>query len=348
MLKNFVSKFLVKLNEYENIAIFVHIDPDFDAYASAFGLRKWLQDNFPNKNVRLMIPQGILREEEKFLFDYDKPLPSEKELKTALGILLDTPNTERVLTQQHIHCKELVIIDHHPKIKGFAQLEFIDPTYPAVSQILAEIFFYLEPDYVFNSELAQYLYAGIITDTNNFMSLAVLPSTYQALSKLVSKGLNRSAIHNFIFVKNYKFKLFISDVVRRAKLTNNGLVFAVVDKKLINKYFIKDFPHTVPFLENILNVEVWTTLTYDLNSRLWRASIRSKEIIINHIAKLYGGGGHKNAAATQFKRKSTYYKLLVTLDEYLVNAGYGGVTRTDFKFCLKFAFFKFFRFYKKL
>lgn len=348
MLKNFVTKFLIKLNEYENIAIFVHIDPDFDAYGSAFGLKKWLESNFPEKNVRLMIPKGVLKEEEKFLFDYDKNIPSERELQNYLGILLDTPNTERVLTQQHIYCKELVIIDHHAKIKGFAQLEFIDPTYPAVSQILAEMFLYLEEDYVFNSELAQYLYAGIITDTNNFMSLDVRPSTYQVLSKLVSKGLNRNAIHNFIFVKNYKFKLFVSDVVRNAKLTTNGLVFAIVDKKLINKYYIKNFPYTAPFLENILNVEVWTTLTYDLNSKLWRASIRSKEIIINHIAKLYGGGGHKSVAAVQFKRKYSYYKLLVTLDEYLVNAGYGGVTRTDFKFCFKFALFKFLRLYKKL
>ncbi|AEW45050.1 MgPa-like protein, DHH family phosphoesterase [Mycoplasma haemocanis str. Illinois] len=350
MLNRFITNLLSKLEEYDNIAIFVHVNPDFDAYASAFSLKRWIIDNFPESNVNLMIPEETFKEEEKFLFYVNEVLPSKYELKNYLGIILDTSDTERVLTQLHTYCAELAIIDHHPKIKGLAQMEFIDPTYPAVSQILAEIFIYLEESggHVFNADLAQYLYAGIITDTNNFMSLSMLPSTYNVLANLVSRGLNRNVIHNSIFVKSFNFKVFTAEVIRRTHLTKNGLAYAVIDKKIIDKCKAWDFPHTAPILENISNVEVWTTLTYDAFSGLWKCSIRSKELIINHVAKLYGGGGHKTMSAISFKKKKDFFQMLATMDEYMVNSGYSNATEKDFKFSLRLFFHKTFNLYKKI
>lgn len=40
MIKKFAKSFIVKLQEYDIVALFVHVNPDFDAYAGAFGVRK--------------------------------------------------------------------------------------------------------------------------------------------------------------------------------------------------------------------------------------------------------------------------------------------------------------------
>lgn len=346
----FAGRLLKKIREYKKIAFFVHIQPDFDAYASAFGFKEWLKDNFPEIKTYLVIPPETFKNEEKFLFNCEEPMPSTSDLHDCLAIVVDTPKIERILTNYHTYCKEMIVIDHHPKEKSFADLDFIDPTYPAVSQILAELFFYLEEQegFSFGPKLCQYFYAGIMTDTNNFLSPATNPSTYLVLSKLSAKGLNRSKIHDFIFIQNINHKSFNAQVISNSRMTKNGLVYSEVTRGAIKKYKMKNFPNVVNMLSNISNVEIWSVLVYDLEIKKWKCSIRSKELNINHIAKLYGGGGHKNAAAVVFKYRWDFYRLLSTLDDYLIKCGYLSSSSIDSRGNWKVNLFKLFNWYKKV
>nr|WP_246307728.1 bifunctional oligoribonuclease/PAP phosphatase NrnA [Candidatus Mycoplasma haemohominis] len=328
------------------------MQPDFDAFASAFSLKGWLKDNFPGKVVYLIIPPRVIKPEEQFLFQHEDELPSEEELKKCLGIVVDTPNQERILTDLYKYCKELVVIDHHPKSKPFSDLEFIDPTYPATAQILSEMFIYWESEeggkYAFKEKIAQYLYAGIITDTNNFLSLSMLPSTYQVLASLVSKGLNRASIHNWVFVKPLIQKLLEIKILENCYITKNGLIFAIVTPKMMNKYKIKNVPAIITMLENISNIECWSVLFYEQSTDKWKCSIRSKDLTINQIAKIYGGGGHSKMAAVTFDKKSNYYKLLATLDEYLANHGFANVSLLEKKKNWRLSLIKRLKKYKSL
>lgn len=352
MLKLFAAKLLSKFREYRSISLFVHVQPDFDAFACAFAMKAWIKDNFPGKVVYLIIPPRIIKPEEKFLFQHEEELPSEDKIKKSLGLILDTPNQDRILTDLYKHCKELIVIDHHPKLKPFAELEFIDPTYPAASQILAEIFLYLESKegggHIFKEKIAQYLYAGIITDTNSFLSLSMLPSTYQVLAALVSKGLNRASIHNWIFVKPLERKLFETKILEQCYITKNGLIFAIITPGIMKKYRIKNSATIITVLENISNVESWSVLFYEQTTGKWKCSIRSKDLSINQIAKLYGGGGHNKMAAVDFDKKNDYYRLLATLDDYLANHGFADVTIFEQKTNLRLLLIKRFKKYKNL
>ena len=56
--KNFKKEYalvLKKIKEYDEIAIFRHIRPDFDALGTQFGLATWIKDNFPNKTVKVLL-----------------------------------------------------------------------------------------------------------------------------------------------------------------------------------------------------------------------------------------------------------------------------------------------------
>ena len=48
------KKILNKIKKHDDIVIFRHIMPDFDALGSQFGLYTWLKDNFPNKSIHVV------------------------------------------------------------------------------------------------------------------------------------------------------------------------------------------------------------------------------------------------------------------------------------------------------
>lgn len=203
-----------------------------------------------------MIYPDTMTYQEKILFEYNHPLPNDQDISESLGIVVDTANELRVMTQKHKLCKELINIDHHPQVENFATINFIDPIYPACSQIVATMFAYLEPDYVFTAKTAQYLYAGIVTDTNNLLSPTVSTETFNILGKIVAKGINRDQVIDAIFLKTLNQKKFDSYVLKRINITANGLAYAIVSKRSIHKYKMENCPSTITLLANLLNIEI--------------------------------------------------------------------------------------------
>ena len=59
----------------------------------------------------------------------------------------------------------------------------------------------------------------------------------------------------------------------------------------------------------------WIFLTEDKKSNLIRANIRSRGPIINEIAAVYGGGGHKFASGARLKCWTDADNLIKDLDE---------------------------------
>ena len=52
---------LNKIKEYENIVIFRHENPDFDALGSQFGIKYLIEENFENKHV-YVVGQNIVND----------------------------------------------------------------------------------------------------------------------------------------------------------------------------------------------------------------------------------------------------------------------------------------------
>ncbi|AFO51698.1 tRNA-nucleotidyltransferase/poly(A) polymerase family protein [Candidatus Mycoplasma haematolamae str. Purdue] len=240
-----------------------------------------------------------------------------------MGIVLDTPNQERIKTQKHIYCRELIVVDHHPKIDSFAHLEFINHTYSSTSEILSEIYLYLERSQGFHFEapLCKYLYSGIITDSNHLKD-HVTPSTYYVLWRLLDKGINRKEITDYIVENTLNKKLFDQTVVRNIRVTKNGLAFSIISSRVLKKYLIEDYLSAITNLESIAGIEVWVILIQDKSLRKWKCSIRSKELPIDNVAYQFKGGGHKRVASVLFKYKWEFWSLIHFLDDYLVKFGY--------------------------
>lgn len=214
-LKHFLNALIKKIEKYKNISIFFHELPDFDALGSSFALKNFLIKKYPKKTINIIGTNLIKEHNKNLFFSIKNKNVDDKQVKNSLGIIVDTPSKDRIASAKYKLCQELCLIDHHPKIKSFADIEWIDDKYPATCQMIAELL--LQWDKKNISVLASnYLYAGIITDTNRFLYPTVLPSTYQIVNTLIEIGCQRQIVHQAIYTREVNDLLFQTYVIKKA------------------------------------------------------------------------------------------------------------------------------------
>lgn len=128
---------LQKIREYDNIALFFHERPDFDALGSCFGLKEFINDNFPQKKVKIIGLDTLpaLYGSSLFVFDRVANASSDFFLANALGIVSDTANAARVYSRKNSLCKETLRVDHHPHTEVYCDFEWVDPLVPAACEM---------------------------------------------------------------------------------------------------------------------------------------------------------------------------------------------------------------------
>lgn len=306
-----------KIEQYKNIAIFFHELPDLDALGSSYGLRSFLKVKFPDKDVSIIGLDTLPNQFANNLFHFEHTPVSDDFIKESLGIILDTSNEARVWTQKHKLCKELIRIDHHPKTETIADYEWVDDTYSATAEMMAEFVFEWDPDSVL-IPTCNCLYAGIITDTNRFLYPSVTTRTYNIAAKLIGKGCDREKVHNAVYLKDVDELLFRSYILKHAHFDEKlGYAWCKIPKDSFNHFGVELRMSMVHVLANIKRIKIWFTIYYDDVLKEWKGSIRSTKLPINQIAAKYHGGGHKLAAGMTFKSKSEMKQLVKDVAEYL-------------------------------
>ncbi len=306
-----------KIEQYDNIAIFFHELPDLDALGSSYGLQYFLKAKYPNKNVQIIGLDTLSSQFQSNYFYFDKKHVPNEFLANSLGIILDTANSSRIWTGRHNFCRELIRIDHHPKLETIADFEWVDDSYCATAEMIAELLF--EWDY--NAILiptCNCLYAGLLTDTGRFLYPSVTPKTYAIASKLVEKGCNRQKVHDAIYLKDVNQMRFSSYVLKKAHYDKElGMAWAKLGKNSFDRFGVKLRMSMVHVLGNIRNMNIWFTFYYDDVVKQWKGSIRSNKLPINQIAEKYHGGGHKLAAGVTIYKRREMRQMVNDIREYL-------------------------------
>lgn len=315
-MKSILDAILSKIDIYDNISLFFHERPDFDALGSCFALKEFINSNFKNKKVKIIGLDTLPEIYGSTLFKFDKKenAASDEFLASSLGIISDTANASRVYSRRNTICKETIRVDHHPQVETIADYEWIDPMMPAACEMWATLFF--ESKLKLTSDCAKYLYAGIITDTGRFLHTNTLPSTYEVTGKLLSTGFSRSDVHDAVYLREKSQILFTNYLMKRAKI-EDGVAYFVIPKGAHNKFHIFPQLSMVHLLSDIKDVYIWTTIYFDEQTKSWKGSIRSRDIQINHIANELGGGGHKFAAGFTLDSEREFYKVVNRLKQYL-------------------------------
>ena len=295
-----ISEILQKLNISNNIGIISHIRPDGDTVGS--GVALYLMCKKLGKNAELFCEDPVM---EKLLFisDADKYQNKLDAKKFDCLVAIDCGDLGRLgsLQYEFLSCQNTINIDHHINSNAsYAKINLV-LNYAATAEIIYEIIKVsgVETD----KEIATALYTAISTDTGNFQHNSTNKHTFECAKNLVEHIGDVNKICDVLYrgTSVSRFKL-LGDVLNSAHFfEDNKIVILAVTFDKLNKSNSNIF-ETEGFVDHAINVigcEVGICMT-QTKERLFKVSFRSKGTVdVFKIANVFGGGGHKFAAACQ-------------------------------------------------
>ncbi|HHU28100.1 TPA: bifunctional oligoribonuclease/PAP phosphatase NrnA [bacterium] len=314
------TKVLKRIQKYDIIGVFRHVSPDYDALGSQFGLVTFLKDNFPDKKI-----YALGKDHSSFT---GKLYPScdivDDEIfknNKFLAIVLDTANSERVDDERYDWADYIIKIDHHPASGIYANFQIVDESKCATAEMLTEMLFSKEfKNTVVSQTTAKYLYSGIVGDSGRFQYSSVSSTTFELAAKLIATGFNFvKEVYTPMYTRQLNDLKVTGYLLNNFKVTDKGVGYyhiSAEDMKKLGITFEKCKEH-VNLLANIEEIKIWVSFYEDIENRLWRVSIRSRDYKVNDVASQFNGGGHDQAAGANAYSYEETYKIVEALDNII-------------------------------
>lgn len=300
-----------KIEEYDTIVIARHIGVDPDALCSQLALRDAIQLTFPEKKV-LAIGTGSVK------FTAIGKLDKLEKVNDALLIVTDTPDKRRVDSVDFSQFSYCIKIDHHPFVEKFCDIEYIRDTASSACEILMD--FLLQVPLKCDSNVAQTLYMGLVSDSNRFLFDSCTPETFSLVSTFLKKyPFSLSDSYSKLYLRPMNEVRLEGYISLNMNVTENGLGYIQITEDVI-KQFEVDSASAGNMINNfnyIKEFNVWVTMTEDIKNDQIRVSIRSRGPEINKVAESHGGGGHKFASGVKVKSFDDAMKIVKELDALL-------------------------------
>lgn len=302
------NELINKIKEFDNIVIARHIGVDPDALCSQFALRDSILLTYPEKKV-LAVGTGS----QKFL-SFGK-LDRYEKLDNALLIICDTPDKKRIDGAVVEDFKYSIKIDHHPFVEKICDMEIIEDEKTSVSEIIMNI---LEnTELKCNSNIAELLYMGLVSDSNRFLFNSCGPDTFRIVSTYLEKyPFDLSHAYQKLYLRPLNEVRLEGYISLNMKVTPNNLGYILIDNDVINAFGVDsasagNMVNNFNFIKDVL---VWVTITEDVKNNQYRVSIRSRGPEIQKVAEKHFGGGHKYASGVKTKTREEALEVVRDLD----------------------------------
>ena len=299
--RELAPSFLEEVMKASSVVIGSHLNPDGDALGSALAVSHYLDilgienevlcHHKPPKNLEFL--PGIKRVRQ---------VP--KNGKHDLAIVVDLDALDRLGTTEpyFTECPRMIVVDHHVPHQKPGDLRIVDPTAPATSLILTQMF--LELNTKINPEIATCLLTGIVTDTGSFRFRNTTPEALSLSAVLLENGGDINLVSEEIFQsKPLAASRLLGIVLANMSLAcDNRLAWAVVTHDDFAMTGATD-EDTEGFANEMLSIESVqiAALFREPKPNKIRLSLRSRRgYDVAAVARIFGGGGHKNAAGCTF------------------------------------------------
>lgn len=307
---------LDKIKEYDKILLFRHFRPDGDAIGSTKGLQAIIKLNFPEKTV--LLQNKDFSDYLAFLGAEDELLP-EEEYKDALGIVIDTGTAKRASNQNFTLCKEVIKIDHHIPLESYGDLEWVEEHRSSACELIADFYDTFKDELKINKEAATYIYTGMVTDSGRFRYREVNGETMRLAGLMLNQGIDTDVLYANLYLKDFNNLKFEAYVQNKIKLTENGVAYIFVTKKMKKKFGLsnEDASAAVGYLDTIRDSLIW--IAFIENDDAIRIRFRSRFVTVSELAEQYRGGGHACAAGGTVYSKKEMKQALRDADALLKN-----------------------------
>lgn len=297
------------LQQARRIVVVSHEHPDGDTLGASLAFSHWLQTM--NKNYHLFcnhpVPEYLSwLPEEKFTSDTN--VFNHEDLDVIVA--LDSADLKLSGVKEHIgkidHPIFMINIDHHAVNLQYGDINLVLPEASSTSEMIYRLFDYL--NIPITPEVATFLLTGVMTDTAGLTNPAANQDAFEVAAALVMAGGKMQSIVRGIFHnKTIPILKLWGECLTRLKYNHDKeLATTVIWPADLVKYDLNenDASGLTNFLSSVIDAPALLVLRYKEDG-IVKGSFRTthNDINVAEMAKAYGGGGHKKAAAFTIEGK---------------------------------------------
>ena len=295
----------------ERIVIMGHKLPDMDAFGAAVGIYRIAKSL--NKKANIVVERAtnsikpmmdiITRDgqhEEDVIISNEKAISIASSNDVTL-VVVDVNKPSYTECPELINlCSSVVVLDHHrqgaEKIEK-ATLSYIEPYASSASEMVAEVLQYISENVRVLSNEADCLYAGMVIDTNNFMTKTGV-RTFEAAAYLRRNGADVTRVRKLFrdSMADYKAR---AEIVRNAEVFDYDFAISVTPDTVIESPTIIGSEAANELL-NINGIKASFVLT-EYQGEIFISARSIDEVNVQLIMEKLNGGGHINMAGAQLK-----------------------------------------------
>jgi len=294
----------------DKIVVMGHAIGDVDSFGAAIGVYR-IGKTF-NKKVYIVINEitssirpmlGRFTENPEYEEDMFITNDKAKEVMDAntLLVIVDVNRPSLLECEELLHyARTIIIFDHHRQTNEAIEnpaLSYIEPYASSTCEMIAEILQYIGGNLKLRPLEADALYAGIMIDTNNFLTKTGV-RTFEAAAYLRRNGADVVRLRKIFRTDFSEFKV-------KAESINNTEVF-------LNRFAITvcaadeaDSPTVLAAqvaneLLSIKDIKASFVLT-EFNNKIYVSARSIDEVNVQVVMEKLGGGGHLSVAGCQLE-----------------------------------------------
>ena len=313
----------------DNFYIMGHSIADVDAFGAAVGIYCAARQLGKHAQIVLDEVSSSLRPFRE-LFIPEKGYPADMIISSRMAlehahadaalIVVDTNRPGYTECPQLLNrIRTVVVFDHHrvgsETIRN-AVLSYIEPYASSTCEMIAEVLQYFDEDIRLSYEEADALYAGMLIDTNNFVTKTGV-RTFEAAAYLRRSGAEVVRVRKLLRndMEAYKAR---AEAIRAAEVYRGCFAISICPADKIESPTIASSQAANELL-NIIGIKASFVLT-DYHGKIYISSRSIDEINVQRIMERLGGGGHMSTAGAQLTNCSIEEAVSIiknTLDEMI-------------------------------
>lgn len=294
-----------QLKNSRNVLLASHENPDGDATGSLLAMGLAL--DLLKKRVTLY-NQSPIPAVYRFLPAMDricKQLDNADVFDTA--VILDCGDLQRIgeAASAVSRIPFIINIDHHVTNTGFGNLQFVDTNACATSEIVYRLIKAL--DVPINSDIADSIYTGILTDTGSFRFSNTNQAAFAICNEMIERGVNPYRVAQNVYGKYSlgRIKLLnlaldsieISQNGKMSLMTVTNRMLAETGTQPEDADGLINYARRIEAVQVAVLIQEQTNSRNGLNQNQFHVSLRSDgSVNVARIASYFGGGGHASAA----------------------------------------------------
>ena len=298
----------------EKVIIMAHKRPDSDAFGSAIGIYRMVTAMGKKAYV-------VLNE----ITDAIRPIVSTFKVGNQYdGVFLTSTEAVAKVDQSTVlvvcdvnrpsmtECEELlslvptvVVFDHHRQSNEAIQratLSYIEPFASSACEMIAEMYQYMSKEPKLRAQEADAMYAGILIDTDNFLTKTGV-RTFEAASFLRQSGADVTRVRKM-------FRSSMLEMKERAEgishaevyMEHFALSYVLPDKDSVDAPTVA-VAKVANELLNVENINASFVVTEADDGILYISARSIGDVNVQIVMERFNGGGHANVAGAQLKGK---------------------------------------------